>query len=145
VATIQIPHKVCDIIGCHFGPWKENLRNNSLEIVFGVHPKVKEARRGDVVLEENKFHICPDHSEYVKTFFVPAVLIAKGKDDSNYDPNLGCWVTVWEYNGNEDQRIARHQVSYDTIVVLYRHFRVAVLSSPAPVLLGNCNNIVIEA
>ncbi len=131
VATILVPFKVCDIRGCG-QRWEENSGNGSLEVIFGVDPRIRDARLGDVILEQNKFHFCPDHAEYVKDIFVPAVVNAVGRDDPKFDPNLGGWVTVLRYNGEEDQRIVRHQISYEALDVLYRYFRVTVLSTSAP-------------
>jgi hypothetical protein len=133
----NVRKKRCDVPGCS-RMWQENTPNRSLEVIWGVHPKIKKERAGLVILDENKYYFCPSHAKPVRDILVPTSIHFRGKADSSFDPKKGCWMTVWFYDGSMDQLLLSHQYPYEIFETFFRYFTVAVLN-PLDPLVGECD------
>lgn len=135
MGLINIPGAQCDIVGCG-KIWPGYERLGTLEVIWGIHPDSIAALSGLANLKQNRYFICQCHNEPVKEILASAAMSFKGKEDLTFDKALGCYLTVWDYTGEENQIFRDLQYSYMLFEAFHKYFLVTVLSSSfTPVIL----------
>jgi hypothetical protein len=127
MALIQVPYFACDWPGCP-KKWPIHSKNDSMLLIWGVDPRIIRSRFGFVILHENEYNFCQDHAIEVRDTLVPEAIKKRGQIGPDFEPDMGCWVTAWIFDGRPNQLILNHQYPYEEFEELFRFYTVNILS-----------------